>query len=103
MSPFFTDGAALATMVLAVIAVGGVMTGLVAWLVRRFIREETEALHRTQKDTLHQVRNSHSTNLRDDIDQVLKEQRAMRDDLQSHLSWHQIDNQRHNHRTGDGL
>lgn len=91
----------IATVILATGTIGGCL----AWLLRRFLIDELNKIQHTQNRVLHQVQNSHGTNLRDDIDLVLKEQRALRADLQSHLQWHQLRQQRHDehHRHKDGL
>lgn len=89
----------LATVIIAVCTVGG----LVLWAIRKYVDDHMSTIHDTQARVLHQVQNSHPTNLRDDIDGLSRGIGALREDLQAHLSWHQVEHQRGDAHDKDGL
>ena len=70
-------------MEVIVTAVVTAIIGPVAVLmVGRHLSRKVEAVQRHTSETLNQVKNSHQTNFRDDVDNVLQEVRLMRDDQQ---------------------
>lgn len=56
----------LATLTLSLLLILGTLLAAARW----FIRTELAPIRSATTDTLHQVKNSHTTNLRDDLDSV---------------------------------